>query len=144
MNIDRKTYVKDVYSRYWISAREKKYGFMEYDKNLCKYISDLIPPNKQILEVAIGTGYPVADFFQKKGYLVHGIDLSPALIQKCKTINSDIECKVGDAENIEYPDNYFDLSYCFHSTWLFPDLKKALDEMLRVTKQGGGGLFLIL
>jgi len=69
--------------------------------------------------------------------MVHVIDIAPTLIDKCKQLNPDIKCKVGDAEDLEYPDNYFHLTYCFHSTWYFPRLNKAIDEMLRVTRSGG-------
>jgi ubiquinone/menaquinone biosynthesis C-methylase UbiE len=141
--MDRKTYTKDVYSKYWLNAREKKYGFLTYDRNLCDLICDLFPEKKgkKLLEAAIGTGYPFADFFQKKGFLVYGIDISPRLIEKCNKLYPRIDAKVGDVEDLEFPDNYFDLTYCFHSTWLFPDLNKAIDEMLRVTKENGAILF---
>jgi len=36
--MDRKTFIENCYSSYWLTAREKRYGFMEYDKNLCNYI----------------------------------------------------------------------------------------------------------
>ena len=133
--------MRDVYSRYWITAREKIYGFLEYDRNLCRYICRQIASGGKLLEVAIGTGYPFADFFQKAGYAVYGIDISPALIEKCRQLNPSIDCKVGDAEALEYPDDYFDCSYCFHSSWYFPDLNKAIDEMLRVTRAGGLVMF---
>lgn len=135
--MDRKTYTKNVYSKYWITAREKIYGFMEYDKNLCNYVCGRIPKGKKVLEVAVGTGYPFADIFQKLGYIVYGIDISPELIDKCRQTNPLIDCKVGDAEYLDYPDDQFDCTYCFHSTWYFPDLTKAIDEMLRVTHPGG-------
>lgn len=135
--MDRKNYIRDVYSKYWITAREKIYGFLEYDKNLCKYICQHVPNGGKLLEVAIGTGYPFADFFQKAGYSVYGIDISPDLIEKCRQLSSNINCKVGDAEDLDYPDDYFDCTYCFHSTWYFPNLNQAIDEMLRVTRSGG-------
>lgn len=37
-NTNRKKYMRDIYSKYWITSREKKYGFLEYDKNLIEYI----------------------------------------------------------------------------------------------------------
>ena len=135
--MDRKTYMKNVYSKYWLTAREKKYGFMEYDKNLCDYVCKQIANGAKILEVAIGTGYPFADFFQKNGYSVYGIDISPKLIEKVNKLYPVINAKVGDAENIEYQDSYFHCTYCFHSTWYFSDLEKAVDEMIRVTRPGG-------
>lgn len=141
LTMDRKTYIRDVYSKYWITAREKIYGFTEYDKNLCNYLCEYVPNGGKVLEVAIGTGYPFGDFFQKAGYLTYGIDISPALIEKCQQINPNIKSKVGDAEDLDYLDNYFDCTYCFHSTWYFPDLNKAIDEMLRVTRPGGLVMF---
>ena len=36
--MDRKTFMKDIYSKYWIGVREKKISFSKYDKNLCEYI----------------------------------------------------------------------------------------------------------
>jgi ubiquinone/menaquinone biosynthesis C-methylase UbiE len=50
-------------------------------------------------------------------------------------------CKVGDAESLEYKSGSFDCTYCFHSTWYFPDLNKVIDEMMRVTKKGGLVIF---
>jgi ubiquinone/menaquinone biosynthesis C-methylase UbiE len=138
---DRKTYMRDVYSKYWITARESIYGFPEYDKRLCQHILDHVPPPGRMLEVAIGTGYPFADFLQKSGYEVHGIDISPALVAKCAKINPKIKAIVGDAEALPYPDTRFDCTYCFHSTWYFPRLTKVIDEMLRVTLPGGLVMF---
>lgn len=138
--MDRTTYIKKVYPKYWLTARERKYGFLEYDKNLCNLVLNLIgqPSNdKTLIEVAIGTGYPFADYFASKGYSVHGIDISQDLIEKSKRLYPDIKCKVGDAEHLDYPDDNFDFVYCFHSTWLFPNLAKAVDEMLRVAKPSG-------
>ena len=53
--MDRKTYMKNIYSQYWINAREKIYGFPQYDKNLCNFVCKNIPRGKNILEVGIGT-----------------------------------------------------------------------------------------
>ena len=135
--MDRKTYIKNIYSRYWIEAREKEYGFLEYDKNLCNYILKNLKKNSNILEVAIGTGFPFGDYFQNNGYKVYGVDIASILIEKCKKLNPDINCKIGDAENLEYPDNFFSCTYCFHSTSYFTDLIKSIDEMIRVTTPNG-------
>lgn len=139
--MDRKTYMKDTYSKYWITAREKIYGFSKYDRNLCNYICEHTPKGGRLLEVAIGTGYPFGDFFQKAGYSVYGIDISPGLIEKCRELNPNINCRVGDAERLDYSNSYFDCTYCFHSTWYFPNLNKAIDEMLRVTHPAGLVIF---
>lgn len=129
--------MRDVYANYWLDARDKKYGFMQYDRALCELIGESADPPGPLLEVAIGTGYPIADFLQKAGYEIHGIDISPALIERCKELNPAIDAKVGDAENLAFADNTFGCTYSFHSSWYFPDLTRVIDEMLRVTRPGG-------
>ena len=142
--MERKTYMRDVYSNYWVTAREEKYGFSNYDKKLCEMILEGAEANQKILEVAIGTGEPVAQYLQQQGLEVHGIDISPLLVEKCLAINPEIKAVVGDAENLHYDSDEFPNTYCFHSTWYFPDFKKALREMIRVTQPGGRILFDIL
>jgi len=137
----RKLYMAQVYANYWVTAREQIYGFLEYDRNLCRYICAHVPAGGRILEVAIGTGYPFAQYLAQAGYLVHGIDISPQLVEKCRQTYPNIHCRVGDAENIDYQDGFFDMTYCFHSTWYFPNLNRAIDEMLRVTRPAGLVLF---
>lgn len=134
--MDRKNFMKEIYSKYWLNARHSDYGFLKYDRNLCNYILANCKKDK-ILEVAIGTGFPFADYLQKKGYKVYGIDIAPILIEKCKELNKKIICKVGDAEDLDYPSNFFQCTYCFHSTFYFSNLKKSIKEMIRVTKPGG-------
>ena len=115
---------------------------MEYDKSLLKFITEQCPKKaSRVLEVAVGTGYPFADYLSNGGYEVHGIDLSPDLIRECSQFNPHIHCKVGDAEHLEYADSFFDFAYCVHSSWYIPDLQKAIREMMRVVRPGGGVLF---
>jgi SAM-dependent methyltransferase len=136
-DLDRKRFMREVYSHYWLRARETKYGFMDYDRLLCDMLSDLAPERGKLLEVAIGTGYPIADALSKRGFEIHGVDISPALIERCHTINPAIHAKVGDADNLEFDDGEFDAAYCFHSTWYFPDITRVIDGMTRVTRADG-------
>jgi len=84
-----------------------------------------------------GTGYPLADFFEKAGYSVYGIDISPDLVRKCRYLNPKVNCVVGDAEHLSWTDGCFGCVYCLHSTWYFPNLNQVIDEMLRVTLPSG-------
>jgi len=135
--MDRKTFMKTVYSKYWIHAREKKYSFLKYDENLCSFISSKVSKKSKILDVAIGTGVPFGNYFEKNGYKVYGVDIAPILIEKCKKLNRNINSEVGDAENLKYPENFFNCTYCFHSTAYFTNLDKVIDEMIRVTIPNG-------
>lgn len=141
--IDRKTFLREVYSKYWIDAREKKYGFLDYDKNVCSLLVNIAGDvrRKKMLEVAIGTGYPYAVYFDNVGAEVYGIDISPDLVANCKETYPNIRSEVGDAEKLPYEDGSFNIAYCFHSSWYFPNLNKAVDEMIRTTKNGGFVVF---
>jgi SAM-dependent methyltransferase len=135
--VDQKEFMREVYANYWLDARDKKYGFMRYDRALCELIAESVRAPGPLLEVAIGTGYPIADFLQKAGYKIHGVDISPALVERCRQLNPEIDARVGDAENLDFADDTFDCTYSFHSSWYFPDLTRVIDGMLRVTKPGG-------
>lgn len=108
--MDKKEFMKKVYSSPWARMREK-YGFSQYERSLADFILKQIQDsnNCRMLDVAIGTGEPLAEFFSSKGYEVHGIDIASNLIRQCQLRNPNIKCKVGDVEHMDYPDNYFDL-----------------------------------
>ena len=82
-SMDRKTYMKNIYSKYWIYAREREYGFLEYDKNLCNYICKNVSEEGSILDVGVGTGFPFGDFFQKVMFLWRFFPLMTVDIIRC-------------------------------------------------------------
>ena len=49
--------------------------------------------------------------------------------------NAEVRCM--DAENLQFPDAYFDYVLCGLSIFFFPQLDRALSEMRRVLKPGG-------
>tara|TARA_B100000315_G_C14558985_1_gene579606 strand:- start:163 stop:924 length:762 start_codon:yes stop_codon:yes gene_type:complete len=136
---NRKDYMRNVYALYWHDTRIK-YGFINYDRSLISEITKIKQDGK-VLEVAIGDGEPYAKEMLSRGYDIYGIDIAPRLIKHVQESLPEIKASVGDAENLEFPDNTFDIAYCFRSTWFFPGLLKAIDEMIRVTKQKGGVIF---
>ena len=96
---------------------------------------------KMVLEVGVGAG---SDFIQwvRAGALAHGIDLTEEAIQNVHERLeiyglSCAELQVGDAENLPFKDNYFDLVYSWGVIHHTPDMVKALLEVVRVTKPGG-------
>jgi ubiquinone/menaquinone biosynthesis C-methylase UbiE len=96
---------------------------------------------KRILEVGVGAG---TDFLQwiRAGAIAYGIDLTPEGIEHVKKrlnlygLNAK-ELKVADAEDIPYPDDYFDLVYSWGVIHHSPNTTKALEEIIRVTRPGG-------
>ena len=132
---ERKDYMRNTYSKSWSKVRIK-YGVGQYDKDLVHELSKHIK-NGKVLEVAIGDGFPYSNVLDEMGYEVYGIDISPTHIDMVKKSLPNINASVGDAEDLKFQDNFFDILICFRSTWLFPDLIKSISEMLRVVKNDG-------
>ena len=132
----KKEYMRNQYSKYWLTAREEKYVSLEYDNQHCNYLYKKLSSQARILDVGVGDGNPYAAYFQNKDMVVHGIDISPLLVEKCNKLNPKIIVKVGDSEDIRYDTDYFDMVYCFHTSWYFPNLIRSIEEMVRVCKRG--------
>jgi SAM-dependent methyltransferase len=93
-----------------------------------------------ILEIGLGLG---ADHerFARAGAKLSGIDLTPRAIEITKhrlalqSLESDL--RVGDAEQLPYESNTFDVVYSWGVIHHSPDTPQAAREILRVLKPGG-------
>jgi SAM-dependent methyltransferase len=93
-----------------------------------------------VLDVACGTGV-VAVTAARLGAKTHGLDLSPALIERARQNAAITGLEVafieGDAEALPYPDALFDTVLSQFGHIFAPRPEAALGEMLRVLKPGG-------
>jgi ubiquinone/menaquinone biosynthesis C-methylase UbiE len=75
------------------------------------------------------------------GHKVTGVDLSPGMLDKAKhnaeCMGLDIEFFHGDAENLPFEDNSFDLVVNKFLLWTLPKPSCAVQEWRRVLKPGG-------
>lgn len=98
-------------------------------------------PGMRFLDVAAGTGalsLPAA----RAGAEVVATDISPVMVEHLAARAtqegvSNIEARVMDGHALELEDETFDVSGSQYGVMLFPDLPRALEEMVRVTKPGG-------
>src|SRR5439155_1111046 len=102
---------------------------------------------QRVLEVGVGAG---TDFLQwvRAGAKAYGIDLTQEGVDHVKHRLSVYglhaeEVRVGDAENLPYRDEYFDLVYSYGVIHHSPDTIKALEEIIRCTKIGGTIKFMV-
>lgn len=95
---------------------------------------------EKILDVACGVGV-LSLKIAEKGCKVYGIDKSEDVIDHAKRRSEreriPCEFEVGTAEDLPYPDEYFDKVVCSSSLEHFKDDIKTLKEMHRVLKPTG-------
>lgn len=99
-----------------------------------------LEPGDQVLEVCVGTGANlpfIAQHIGSKG-MIFGIDISEGMLAQAKKKLAEIPCPVelrcGYAEDLPYPNDYFDAVLNFGAMNFIADRKKAIDEMVRVAK----------
>jgi demethylmenaquinone methyltransferase/2-methoxy-6-polyprenyl-1,4-benzoquinol methylase len=93
-------------------------------------------PGQRVLDLAAGTGTssePYAD----AGIDVIACDFSLGMLKVGKRRRPDINFVAGDATNLPFADNSFDASTISFGLRNVNEPKKALAEMLRVTRPGG-------
>jgi SAM-dependent methyltransferase len=94
----------------------------------------------RVLDVACGTGNAAIPAAQA-GADVVGLDLSPVLLEQAGELATqtgvDIEWVEGDAEQLPFDDESFDVVLSVFGSMFAPDHKKAAQEIARVMKPGG-------
>lgn len=109
-------------------------------KEVVKELDELNISPAEILEIGIGNGRD-SIFMAKKGHNVIGIDISPEPVSIAKEKAKkgkikNVKFETGDAENLKYKSNIFDVVYsvaAIHST----PLQSVLKEVYRILKPGG-------
>lgn len=127
--------------KYW-AERVEDYNKTDWVKNE-KFIDSFLGmlPNQNflsILEIGIGTGAVAEKMVEKLGPL-RGIDISPDMISKID--NPKIVASVGDAHNLKFESNTFDLIYMRNVIHYIDHPKKVFSEINRCLKLGGYFLF---
>jgi len=103
-----------------------------------------LQPTSKILEVGFGGGFAAKLASQKatQGFFT-GIDHSETMVQIARKRNTNsiqtgkMELKQGDAENVAYPDESFDIIYSLHSIYFWDNPVECLKGFRRVLSPGG-------
>jgi SAM-dependent methyltransferase len=95
---------------------------------------------KKILDAGCGPGtYGI--MLAKQGNEVNGVEISPAAVEvannRAELKGVNFTAQQGDLENLPFADNTFDICYCGWVLHHFPDVNKAVSELVRVIKPGG-------
>ena len=103
--------------------------------------SGRIRAGERVLDIACGTGN-TAIMARARSAAVTGLDLTPELLviaqkRAAEEGYGDITWKVGDAEDLPFPDGTFDVVVSSCGLMFAPDQEKVANEVARVTKRGG-------
>jgi SAM-dependent methyltransferase len=105
---------------------------------LCKAVDP--HPRQRVLDVACGSG--TAALVAERRYCeVTGLDYVPELIERARTRaqanGQAIDFRVGDAQDLPFPDDSFDVVLSVYGVQFAPDQQQAASELLRVCTPGG-------
>jgi ubiquinone/menaquinone biosynthesis C-methylase UbiE len=136
----------------WTHAREFEPGTKEFFETVIEkrsmiempWLAKVIPfeqtRGQKVLELGHGAGYD-AYAFCKHGANYTGIDIAPAnpprLRQHLSFYHFEPKVLRGDAENLMFPDNTFDVVFSNGVLHHTPNIAKSFQEAYRVLKPGG-------
>ena len=115
--------------------------FMKKDEAAYREICSLIrekAEGKKVLEVCTGTGLIAKDVADVTEYM-YALDYSPKMIEQAKKgrYSEKLEFVTGDAMNLPFSEESFDLVIISNSLHILPEPEKALMEIRRVLKPEG-------
>lgn len=144
---------QDQYARSFYDGRAEAYDqnlhltfkthYEDEQKLRNEFIDSLeLQPSHRVLEVAAGTGRDseiIAQRLGPQGQLCLS-DIAVQMLDRCRQRLSGTDVAtaycVSNASYLPYPDKYFDAVYSFGGLGEFSDIKRALAEMVRVSKIG--------
>lgn len=117
---------------------EARYRLEPYIRDFAGFAS---AQGQKVLEIGVGLG---ADHqcFAEAGADLYGIDLTERAVehtrQRLALFGLSSHLAVGDAEDLDFPDESFDQVYSWGVLHHSPDTPKAIREVYRVLKHRGG------
>jgi sarcosine/dimethylglycine N-methyltransferase len=98
-----------------------------------------VTEESRVLDVGCGIGGPARYLAHRYGCRVDGIDLTPELIETGQVLTErcKLSVRVGNALELPYPDQTFDVVWCQNVTMNIADKAGLLAGVYRVLKPGG-------
>lgn len=102
-----------------------------------------ISGKSRVLDIACGKGTSAVYLAKRCQCQITGLDVNERLVEQAnklaqkQKVSGQVEFRVGDALNLPFPADEFDVVLSQAFLILIPDKKQAIREAIRVTKPGG-------
>lgn len=124
----------------WANEYDNTLGKVKRHHNLLDLVVNLssVRDNDKVLDIGCGTGLLSLKFLKKADCSIYGIDSSSKMLkifkEKIKTLDllKKISCTLGDAENLSFNKNYFDI---IASTVTLHHIKNKLPTIKKIYQQ---------
>lgn len=122
----------------YATASQRRYELEPYILEFANFAN---AKDRDVLEIGVGMGADHENFALANPKSLFGIDLTERAIEhtrcRLKLINCTSHLEVGNAEDLKYPIESFDLVYSWGVLHHSPNTSKAIDEIHRVLRNGG-------
>jgi ubiquinone/menaquinone biosynthesis C-methylase UbiE len=93
----------------------------------------------EVLELAAGTARNLQHY--PPGVKITAVELSPEMLtigrKRAEEIGREADLRIGDVQDLDFPDESFDTVVCTLGLCTIPDPRKAISEARRVLRPGG-------
>lgn len=113
-----------------VVARSPDDAYWEFREH---FFELLPPPEGRAIEIGCGEGRVTRDL-RERGYDVVALDASPTLLNAARDADPGGEYVLGDAAQLPFEDESFDLAVAYNSLMDMDDMGAAVDEIARVLR----------
>lgn len=121
---------------------------MEEFRKEAERLKAFLPDGGDVLEVAPGPGFLAIELARDQRIRVTGLDISKTFVELAQKNAAEAgvraDFQLGNASQMPFADNSFDLLVCRAAFKNFSEPEQALKEMRRVLRPGGTGLIIDL
>jgi len=129
----------------WANEYDETLGKLKRHHDLLDLVvaSSKVKPGDQVLDIGCGTGLLSLKFLKKADCTITGIDSSPKMLTICKKkikqlgLNGKINCRLVDAEQMDFPDNTFDIIASTVALHHVQNKIPVIKRINRILKPGG-------